>query len=126
LFSQASTAATILVSNQRKLQMKTALAHMVYFTLNDASDAKVSELVAACHKYLDGHPGVVYFSVGTLNKKLARPVNDRGYEVALNVVFDSIESHDAYQVAPRHKEFIDLCKSNWKQVRIFDSDLSNG
>lgn len=102
----------------------TALAHMVYFTLNDASDAKIVELVDACKKYLDGHPGVVYFSVGTLNKDLARPVNDHGYHVALNVVFDSIESHDVYQVAPRHKQFIDEQKGNWKQVRVFDSNLA--
>ncbi len=100
------------------------LAHMVYFTLHDASESKVRELVEACNKYLDGHPGVVYFSVGTLNKDLARPVNDHGYQVALNVVFDSRASHDAYQVAPRHTQFIEEQKANWKQVRVFDSDLA--
>jgi succinylarginine dihydrolase len=100
------------------------LAHMVYFTLHDASEAKVQELVDACKKYLDDHPGVIYFSVGTLNKDLARPVNDRAYEVALNVVFDSRASHDVYQTAPRHQTFIDEQKPNWKQVRVFDSDLA--
>lgn len=100
------------------------LSHMVYFTLNDASDAKVQELVDACKKYLDGHPGVVYFSVGTLNRDLARPVNDHGYQVTINVVFDSRESHDKYQVAPRHVQFIEEQKPNWKQVRVFDSDLA--
>ncbi len=99
------------------------LSHMVYFTLQDDSEAKISELLNACKKYLDGHPGVTYFSVGTLNQELARPVNDRGYQVTLNVVFDSRESHDLYQVAPRHLEFIAEQKPNWKQVRIFDSDL---
>lgn len=97
---------------------------MVYFTLSDASDAKVQELVDACKKYLDGHPGVVYFSVGTLNRDLARPVNDHGYQVTINVVFDSRESHDKYQVAPRHVQFIEEQKPNWKQVRVFDSDLA--
>lgn len=100
------------------------LSHMVYFTLNDASEAKVQELVGACKKYLDGHPGVVYFSVGTLNRDLARPVNDHGYHVTINVVFDSRESHDKYQVAPRHVQFIEEQKPNWKQVRVFDSDLA--
>ena len=99
------------------------LSHMVYFSLHDDSKAKILELVNACKKYLDGHPGVVYFSVGTLNKELARPVNDRGYQVTINVVFDTRESHDLYQVAPRHLEFIAEQKPNWKQVRIFDSDL---
>jgi hypothetical protein len=100
------------------------LSHMVYFTLNDDSDAKVQELVDACKKYLDDHPGVVYFSVGRLNKDLARPVNDHGYSVTINVVFDSRESHDLYQVAPRHLQFIAEQKPNWKQVRVFDSDLA--
>ncbi|MCU0714632.1 MAG: Dabb family protein [Pirellula sp.] len=100
------------------------LAHMVYFTLNDPTDANVRQLVDACKKYLDGHPGVVYFSVGTLNKELARPVNDHGYQVALNVVFESREAHDQYQVAERHLQFINEQKPNWKQVRVFDSDIA--
>ncbi|XZE35586.1 Dabb family protein [Pirellulaceae bacterium SH501] len=100
------------------------LAHMVYFTLNDPTDANVQQLVDACKKYLDGHPGVVYFSVGTLNKDLARPVNDHGYQVALNVVFESREAHDQYQVAERHLQFINEQKPNWKQVRVFDSDIA--
>jgi succinylarginine dihydrolase len=100
------------------------LSHMVYFTLHDASPAKIQELIAASHKYLAGHEGVVYFSVGTLNRDLARPVNDHGFEVTLNVVFESREAHDVYQKEPRHLQFIDEQKANWKQVRIFDSDLT--
>jgi hypothetical protein len=101
----------------------TQLSHMVYFTLHDGSEAKVKELLDACHRYLSGHDGVVYFSVGTLNRDLARPVNDHGYDVTLNVVFDSRASHDAYQTEPRHLKFIEEQKPNWKQVRVFDSDL---
>jgi hypothetical protein len=100
------------------------LSHMVYFTLHEPTEAKTKELVDACKKYLDGHEGVVYFSVGTLNKDLARPVNDHGYQVALNVVFASREAHDRYQVAPRHDQFIAEQKANWKQVRVFDSDIA--
>jgi len=99
------------------------LSHMVYFTLSDDSEPKIQELLQSCQHYLSDHPGVVYFSVGRLNKDLARPVNDHGYQVTINVVFDSRESHDLYQVAPRHLQFIAEQKSNWKQVRIFDSDL---
>lgn len=99
------------------------LSHMVYFTLNDDSESKIQELLHACQHYLSDHPGVVYFSVGRLNHDLVRPVNDLGYHVTINVVFDSRESHDLYQVAPRHLQFIAEQKSNWKQVRIFDSDL---
>lgn len=99
------------------------LSHMVYFTLQDASASKVEELLTACAKYLNGHPGVVYYSVGTLNRELARPVNDHGYDVVLNLVFESRAAHDAYQTEPRHLKFIEEQKPNWKQVRVFDSDL---
>jgi hypothetical protein len=108
--------ATMTASNQQ-------LSHMVYFTLHDASPVKVQELLSACHKYLDGHPGTVYFSVGTLNRDLARPVNDHGYDVVLNIVFESRQAHDEYQTQPRHLQFIEEQKPNWKQVRVFDSDL---
>jgi hypothetical protein len=102
---------------------KKRLAHHVFFTLQDSSAAKIQELKAACHKYLDNHPGLDSFAVGVLNPDLARPVNDRGYHVSLHVVFDSRESHDIYQTAPRHLEFIAEQKPNWSQVRVFDSDL---
>ena len=37
------------------------IGHMVYFTLNDASDAAKAKLVADCKKYLTNHPGEMYF-----------------------------------------------------------------
>jgi hypothetical protein len=99
------------------------LAHNVYFTLNDNSEAARQALVAACKTYLTGHPGVVFFAAGTLQEELSRPVNDRAFDVALHVVFDSLASHDAYQQAPRHLRFVGENKANWKQVRVFDSKV---
>lgn len=97
---------------------------MVYFQLEDNSPAKVTELVDQCQKYLDNHPGLDFFAVGTLNQELSRPVNDRDYDVSLHTVFSDIAAHDAYQVAPRHLEFIANNKANWKKVRVFDSNLA--
>jgi hypothetical protein len=100
------------------------LAHMVYFSLNNPTPQATQELLAACRKYLSGHPGTEYFSVSTLNRELARPVNDHQFDVALNMVFENREAHDAYQVHPKHLQFIEENKSNWKLVRVFDSDLA--
>jgi hypothetical protein len=97
------------------------LAHNVYFTLNDATDAAKAKLIQACKKYLSGHPGTLFFACGTLAKDLARPVNDRDFDVGLHVIFESQAAHDAYQVAPRHEKFIEENKPNWKKVRVFDS-----
>ena len=97
------------------------LAHNVYFTLNDNTEAATQKLIAACKKYLAAHPGTVFFACGTVEPELARPVNVRDFDVALHVVFESRAAHDAYQDAPLHHQFIAENKENWKQVRVFDS-----
>ena len=100
------------------------LAHMVYFKLNDSSSQARQKLVADCHKYLSGHEGTVYFSVGTLVEELSRPVNDKDFDVALHVVFKNKAAHDAYQPHPRHLKFIEENKPSWAKVRVFDSYLT--
>jgi len=100
------------------------VAHNVYFSLTDNSEAAKKALVAACHKYLVEHPGVVFFACGTLQEELSRPVNDRGFDVALHVVFETLAAHDAYQDAPPHLQFIAENRENWKQVRVFDSKVN--
>ncbi|MCI0460868.1 MAG: Dabb family protein [Gemmataceae bacterium] len=102
---------------------KAMLAHMVYFSLKDNSADARAKLVAACKKYLSKHPGEVFFGVGTLTEDLKREVNDRDFDVALHLVFRDRAAHDAYQDAPRHKQFIDENKDTWKKVRVFDSDV---
>lgn len=99
------------------------IAHNVYFTLNESNAANREALLAACRKYLVNHPGVVFFAVGTVNDELARPVNDRNFDVGLHVVFQNKAAHDAYQVSADHVRFIEENRANWKQVRVFDSDV---
>ncbi len=100
------------------------VGHMVYFSLKDNSAEAREKLVAACKKYLSGHPGTVFFAAGTLAEDLKREVNDRDFDVALHVVFADKKAHDEYQVAPRHLEFIKENRDNWKKVRVFDSYVS--
>jgi len=100
------------------------LSHDVFFSLKDASEAARSKLVAACQKYLTAHEGTVFFSVGTLAQDHTRDVNDRDFDVALHVTFKDKASHDKYQEHPRHGQFIEENKDNWKKVRVFDSYVS--
>jgi len=51
-------------------------------------------------------------------------VNQTDFDVALQVVFESREAHDAYQVHSRHLQFIEENKANWERVRVFDADVS--
>ena len=99
------------------------LAHHVYFALVDRSPDAVARLIASARQHLSGHPGTLAFAVGTV-AALDRPVNDRDFDVALAIVFDSHAAHDAYQQAPRHHEFIAACSGNWAKVRVFDTDLT--
>jgi hypothetical protein len=101
------------------------LAHNVYFTLKDRSEASRTKLVAACKKYLPGHPGIVFFACGTLQPDLDRPVNDREFDVALHIVFDPKAAHDAYQDAPLHHTFVAENRDGWARVRVFDSDVES-
>lgn len=97
------------------------LAHHVYFKLKDRADSARQVLVDACHEHLTNHPGTVFFAVGTLATELNRPVNDRDWDVALHLVFQTPEDQDAYQVAPRHQRFVEENRASWEVVRVFDS-----
>jgi hypothetical protein len=99
------------------------LAHTVFFSLTDRSDAAVQKMLGDCRKYLPGHDGIVFFACGTPNPNLTRPVNDRDFEVSLHIVFESQAAHDAYQDAPSHHIFISENKPNWRQVRVFDAEV---
>lgn len=97
-----------------------ALHHNVFFTLKDQSDEAVNSLLDAIDKYLTGHDGVICCGGGRHVTDLARPVNDKDFQVGLNVVFETRADHDRYQEAERHNQFIEEQKDNWEQVRVFD------
>lgn len=101
------------------------LAHNVFFQLKDRSDSSKAALVAACKRYLVGHPGVVFFGCGKLAEELDRPVNDRDWDVALHIVFATKADHDVYQDAPRHHQFVEENREGWAKVRVFDSVIES-
>ncbi|HEX4149058.1 MAG TPA: Dabb family protein [Pirellulales bacterium] len=101
------------------------MAHNVYFALNDNSPEARQKLVAACEKHLTDHPGTLVFACGTV-ADLDRPVNQRDFDVGLHMLFQDRKAHDEYQEAPRHKQFITENQSNWKKVRVFDTDVRAG
>jgi len=100
------------------------LAHMVYFKLKDNTPANRAKLIAACKLYLSGHERTVYFGTGWLAGDLKKEVNDRDFDVSLNLVFKSKEAHDKYQESERHLKFIEENLGSLEKVRVFDSYLS--
>jgi hypothetical protein len=100
---------------------QTSLAHLVFFTLKDPSDAAREALVHACQKYLSDHPGTLHFSVGPRAEQYQRAVNDTQFDVALVLVFATDEDHQRYQTSQRHQQFIAEQLENCSQVRVFDA-----
>jgi len=103
------------------MQSTNRLVHNVFFALKDNSLEAKKHLLDACKNYLTGHSGEIFFAVGTLAEELNRPVNDRDFDVSLHIVFQSKADQDRYQEAPRHLQFIEENRANWKEVRVFDS-----
>ena len=97
------------------------LTHSVFFTLKDASEAKIQQLVDDSYTYLSKAAGLVSLHAGARIADLNREVNDDQFHVALIVVFESREAHDAYQTVEGHVTFIERNKENWASVRIFDA-----
>ena len=96
------------------------LAHNVFFALTDNSDAAKKSMLEDSHKYLAPIPGIVFYAAGTVSD-VDRPVVVRDYDVALHVVFKDKAAMEKYLVHPKHLEYVDKHKSNWKGVRVFDS-----
>jgi hypothetical protein len=98
------------------------LLHGVYFTLKDRSPAARKALVDGCRKHLTGHPGEVFFSCGTRREDHKRDVNVLDFDVGLFIAFKDKASHDLYQDAPRHHDFVNTFSPGWEKVRVFDSE----
>lgn len=100
------------------------LSHAVYFTLRDPSPEAIARLIESCKTLLSGHPGCLAFTVGTRAAAYDREVNDKEYHVAIDLIFDSHTSHDTYQQADRHTQFIAANAETWAKVRVCDTDLA--
>ena len=98
-------------------------AHHVFFVLKERSDENCRHLVQEIRSHLSNYPGQIYFEVGTRDRGLDREVN-QDFDVSLHTVFENREAHDAYQDAPRHREFVERNVENWAEVRVFDSNLT--
>ena len=56
----------VAATGRTQAQEPVPLAHNVFFTLKDSSEAAKDRLVNGCRKYLQGHPGELFFAAGTL------------------------------------------------------------
>ena len=98
------------------------LIQSVFFTLKDSSQDKTQSLIDDCYRYLGGAEGIISLHAGPRVAELDRDVNDSDFHVALIVIFQDRQSHDAYQTVEDHQTFVDRNEANWEQVRVFDAN----
>ncbi|MFO0802567.1 MAG: Dabb family protein [Gemmataceae bacterium] len=98
------------------------IGHMVYFKLKDGSPEARKKFIDSCDALLSDHPGTVYYSTGVLAGEFKGQFNDREFDVALTLVFDSKDAHDKYQVSEKHTKFVNDNKAAMEKVRVFDSE----
>jgi hypothetical protein len=95
-------------------------SHIVIFWTDPAKPRAAEELLAGAIGYLKDIPGVQHFHAGRMASS-SRPVVDQSYQVALNLVFADQAAQDAYQVHPRHVEFVEkVFKPLCTKVLIYD------
>ncbi len=95
-------------------------SHVVVFWTKPEKAGAAAELMGGMHNYLKGIPGVLQFHVGRMVPS-ERPVVDQTYQVALNLTFPDKKSLDAYQVHPKHLEFLEkVFKPNCARVVVYD------
>ena len=81
-------------------------SHVVIFWTKPELPNAAEELIAGAEKYLRPIPGVRSFHVGRMVTS-PRPVVEQSYQVALNLIFDTKQQQDDYQVHPLHIEFVE-------------------
>lgn len=93
--------------------------HIVLFWLKSNLSAEEIERFDRGIKSLTTIPSLQHAWAGT-PADTRRPVIDHSYSYGLNAVFASRADHDAYQVDPIHKRFLEECSTLWERVQIFD------
>jgi hypothetical protein len=95
-------------------------SHVVIFWTNPENPNAADALLAGGEKYLRPIPGVLSYHMGRMVPS-HRPVVDQSYQVALNLVFETKQAQDDYQLHPLHVEFVEkVFKQNCARVVVYD------
>jgi hypothetical protein len=97
------------------------LVHSVFFWLKpDLTEAQRADFRTRLTS-LTAIKCVEQVHVGTPAPTAKRPTIDDTYHFALTIICRDVAAHDAYQVDPLHRAFVDACKSYWARVQIYDA-----
>ena len=95
-------------------------SHVVIFWTDPKKPQAADDLVAGALKWLKPIPGILHFHIGRMVPS-QRPVVERTYQVALNIVFTDKKAQDDYQAHPSHTEFVEKAfKPNCARCVVYD------
>ena len=97
------------------------LVHSVFFWLKPELTAAQRAEFRRGLESLSGVQAAEHVYVGTPAPTPKRPVVEDTYSFALTIVCRDLAAHDAYQVDPLHRAFVDTFKSYWARVQIYDA-----
>lgn len=97
------------------------LVHSVYFWLKpDLTEQQRAEFVRGLES-LRAINVAQHVYIGTPAPTGKRPVIDDTYSYALTLLVADVAAHDAYQVDPLHKAFVETFRPYWTKVLIYDA-----
>ncbi|MCA9311488.1 MAG: Dabb family protein [Phycisphaerales bacterium] len=98
-----------------------AVSHVVFFKLRDPADG--ADLLADCDRRLPVIDGVVSYVSGH-HLDTGRSTVESGYDAALYIGFDDVDSYRAYVDDPRHVAMVRDWRDRLEWYQVFDfSDL---
>jgi hypothetical protein len=97
------------------------MVHAVFFWLRPGlTDAQRSSFRAEVARLAAARTvGTIY--VGGPAPTPEREVTEKGFDLALTIIFKDTAAHDAYQVDPVHLAFVERNRHLWTRVQVFDS-----
>jgi Stress responsive A/B Barrel Domain. len=99
------------------------IIHSVFFWLKpELSDAERAQFFAGLET-LRGIAVVQSLHIGRPAPIAPRPVLDATYTAALSITFADVSAHDAYQVDPIHKAFLEQFRPWFAKVQIYDASV---
>jgi hypothetical protein len=98
------------------------LTHTVFFWLKPETTAERRAQFESDLRVLLTIPGSTRAVIGKPSTTEQRPVVDHSYDYALELDFNDVASHDSYQDAPAHHDFITKSREIWAKVQVYDFD----
>ncbi len=98
------------------------MIHNVYFWLKKDLAPQQREQFEAEAARLTGIEYLEHAFVGKPAATEKRPVTDHSFDYSLTLHFKNMADHEFYQKdCPKHKRFVEACKTFWERVVVYDS-----